>query len=64
MSCKYIIRLGKYLSVFQYCQTPAGDLDIYASSWRNISKAKNKERGGWGCNQYTTTKHEISEDTG
>ena len=35
-----------------------------ASSCRNISKAKNKEGGVGGCNQYTTTKNKISEDTG
>ena len=40
---------------------PAGDLDICASSCRNISNAKNKEGG---CNQCTTTKNKISENTG
>jgi len=34
-----------YLYIFQ-CQTPAGDLDICASSCRNISKAKHKEGVG------------------
>mgnify|MGYP000020608439 CR=1 FL=1 len=40
------------------------NLDICAASCRNISKAKNKEGGEGGCNQYTTPKHIISEDTG